>query len=121
MSELLKWTAPVARIAHVCDQCSRTIRSGETYSRHESVGDYGFETSKTCMQCVALGRDLYAAGEVGEDEFGRECHPYLPDVDWADVRSWSRLWEIRADMYQARWMKDDGTLDVYPTPIEEAP
>ena len=121
MSELLKSTAPTARVTHVCDQCRRTIAPGEKYSRQEGVGDYGVETSKTCLQCVSLAIDLAKAGLEGEDDAGMPCYPYLPDVDWADVRSWSRLWEIRFDMYQARWTKDDGTLDVYPTPIEEAP
>ena len=121
MSDLLTSTTPKARIPHACGQCSRSITPGERYARHVYACDGAIEAYCTCIQCQRLGRDLLDAGVFGEDEYGCLTHPYLPDVDWADVRSWSRLWEIRADMYQARWTKDDGTVDVYPTPIEEAP
>lgn len=110
-------THPTARKPHVCDQCGRTISPGERYHRWEQASDYshGIETTKTCDQCHGLARDLWAAEVRGEDDYGRECYVYLPELfengyDLPTVEPWP----TRFALFRVQWETADGALAAYP-------
>ena len=103
MSTVLSRSRPTARKEHLCESCGRRITTGETYSRVKSVDDWGMRTWKECLQCVSLASDLWNADYRGEGENGEEVYAYLPEVDWADVATWSPLWALRAERYRQRW------------------
>lgn len=102
MSAYGESTTPRARIAHRCDQCARTIKLGETYSRWEGVTSEGWYTTKTCQQCDAYQRDLFEEGIFSVDEYGREVYPWLSESDWSDL-SGDPLWELRHERWLKQW------------------
>lgn len=110
-------TSPTARKAHRCDQCGRTITPGEQYHRFEQASDYsgGIETQKTCAQCRRLERDLWDIDIRGEDDYGRECYPYLPDLDRCgyDLPT-DDPWPARLALHRAQWTTPDGQPAAYP-------
>lgn len=48
----------MASKTHCCGECGREIRPGETYERVSGKWDCGFETYKTCADCLSV-RDTY--------------------------------------------------------------
>lgn len=114
---LESFTHPVARKAHRCDQCSRSISPGERYHRWEAASDYsdGIETTKTCDHCHRLARDLWAADVRGEDDYGSECYVYLPELflNGYDLPT-GEPWETRFALLRVQWETEDGPLAAYP-------
>lgn len=110
-------THPVARKAHQCDQCGRTINPGERYYRWEQASDYsgGIETYKTCEQCRRLERDLWALEIRGEDDYGAECYVYLPELyqNGYDLPT-AEPWPARLALFDAQWKTEEGQLAPYP-------
>lgn len=112
---LEKSSHPVARKAHVCDQCGRTISPGERYYRFEQVSDYdGIETQKTCEQCRRLERDLWDIEIRGEDDYGRECYACLPELHQNYDLPTEEPWPTRFALHRAQWQTADGLLAAYP-------
>jgi len=108
---------PVARKAHRCDGCDRTINLGERYHRWEAASDYsdGIETTKTCDHCHRLARDLWAADVRGEDDYGRECYAYLPELYQNDYDlPTEEPWPTRFALFRVQWETTDGLLATYP-------
>lgn len=114
---LEKTTSPVARKAHVCEQCGRTIHPGERYHRFEQPSEYtdGFETFKTCDQCRRLERDLWDIDIRGEDVYGRECYAFLPELrqNGYDLPT-EEPWPTRFALLASKWQTPDGVLAAYP-------
>lgn len=108
-------TSPVARKAHVCDQCYRTINPGERYHRFEQVSDYdGIETQKVCDQCRRLERDLWDLGIRSEDNYGRECYAFLPELHQNYDLPTKEPWPTRFALLASKWQTPDGALATYP-------
>lgn len=103
MSIVLDRATPTARKEHICQSCGRRIVPGEKYVRVTSISDNGWQTWKACQQCDEVAGDLWDADYRGDDEDGNECYPYLPEVDWHEVASWSPLWALRAERYRKQW------------------
>ncbi len=114
MSELNDSKRICARKAHRCENCNSTISAGDDYLRVKWLDDWGFHTAAYCLACHQLAADLFHVGVVGEDhETGAECYPYLPEVDWPDVRVTHPQFADRVDAYLAR------LNDPWRTPDEE--
>ena len=103
MTDLWRNSRPTARKPHCCDQCNTTIQPGTAYNRGEGLYEEHWQTVKTCIPCADLARDMYGAGFASEDNYGRECYPWLPEVDyWQEVSAISPEWAERVAAYQAR-------------------
>lgn len=112
---LEKTTSPVARKVHVCDQCDRTINPGERYHRFEQVSDYdGIGTQKVCDQCRRLERDLWDIDIRGEDDYGRECYAFLPELHQNYDLPTEEPWPTRLALLASKWQTPDGVLAAYP-------
>ena len=112
---LEKSSHPVARKAHVCDQCGRTISPGEHYYRFEQVSDYdGIGTQKVCDQCRRLECDLWDIEIRSEDNYGRECYAFLPELNQNYDLPTEEPWPTRFALHRAQWQTADGLLAAYP-------
>ena len=120
MSVLMDSRTVTARKWHWCDDCAREIGAGERYHRSKTVNENGWRTFNNCEQCRMLSLDLWEEEVRDEDEDGRDCYPYLREVDWPDVRLWSPLWALRADRYLEMWTDVDGESLDYPIDPREA-
>ncbi len=108
MTDLHSSTRPVARKAHRCDDCNRTIELGETYRYSKGLSEDGdFGVWKDCAHCLAF---LESAPIVDWDY----AEGYSPD-DFAEFEPGNddeRLWHTQ---WKARWVGDDGAL--VPIPV----
>lgn len=109
MGDIGRWTKPVARKQHSCENCGRTINQGEKYHRYDGIYDGRASAWKTCGHCSALTNvfnlwDIYDEG-IGPDEIG----------EWEP----ESLAGLRAKVYwRKRWTRPDGTLYPEPLPAE---
>lgn len=71
-----------ARKAHECSECLGAIKRGDLYLTAVGVWEGCFETFKTCLDCVSIGRAFYCGGlwihgclwgEIGELLYPGEC------------------------------------------------
>ena len=92
-----------ARKPHRCRDCGVEIPPGARYYRHRGLYDGAFYSDATCVDCQHLGADLFEAGIFSEGAYGEECFPYLPEVEWSEVRAMSADWNARVDALFARW------------------
>lgn len=53
-------TTPMARVAHVCDECGEAINPGERYHHLRGMCEGEWFTHKTCEICHRIGRDFCA-------------------------------------------------------------
>ena len=102
MTDFTAHSRPVARGPHRCEYCTITIPARTRYHRRTGKYDGTFFSQATCDECEQLMADLFAAGHWSEGAYGEECLPYLPEVDWPDVRAISEEWSARVDAYFAR-------------------
>lgn len=102
MSDLNSTKLVTARKPHRCLQCNAPIPVGLRYYRSKGLYDGAFYTQATCVDCQHLSADLFQAGYFSEGAYGEECYPYLPEVDWPDVRQISPDWSARVDAYLTR-------------------
>lgn len=51
-----------ARQEHVCGECSRIIKKGETYEAYNGVYEDGFFWAKTCLDCLSLRDSFFDGG-----------------------------------------------------------
>ena len=108
MSDIGRWTTPVARKLHTCENCGRKIDQGEKYHSYDGIYDGIANAWKDCRHCAALISmfDLYGIYDegVGPDEVGE----WEPET----------VAGLRAKVYwRKRWRRPDGTL--YPVPQRE--
>lgn len=107
MSDIGRWTKPMAQKKHFCQNCGRVISKGEKYYRYDGI--YGGRASswKECAHCAALITvfklwDIYMYDEgIGPDEI-----EYWEPESLAGLRAkvqWKRA-----------WTRPDGSL--YPVP-----
>ena len=75
-ASLFKSKIVTARKEHQCCECHRKIMLGEEYENVNGKWDFGFETDKTCLDCVSL-RDVFFESwiytqvwENFQDDFG---------------------------------------------------
>ena len=63
-----------ARKDHVCGECGRAIEIGEWYERAVGKWEGGFNTHKTCTDCLSIRKEFYCEGYFFEFilEFLRE-------------------------------------------------
>ncbi len=54
-----------ARKEHICYECRRVIKKGETYTLDDILADSEWEHYKTCSDCISL-RDTYCSFYFGE-------------------------------------------------------
>ena len=109
MVEIIADDRPVARKAHICCMCSRTIDPGETYRRARAVGDDGPYVFKECMHCRLLIK-------LHGDEFVWDWYEGYCDED---VREWepATVATMRLKVqFRRRWRRRDGAL--YPLPAD---
>lgn len=59
---LYKETRPTARVAHVCGDCERGIKPGDTYVRVKYLCEGAFHTEETCLACEGVFKFLWDAG-----------------------------------------------------------
>ena len=104
MSDLYESKRVRARKQHWCEDCGTLILPGTEYQRAKWLDTDGhFMEYASCYLCFELARDMFRVGFIGEDEWGMDCYPYLPDVDyWPDVRALSSVWEARVVAYLDR-------------------
>lgn len=102
---------PVARKAHRCSMCSRTIEPGEKYSRSFTVDSGDVWAWKECEHCEAMVCILwkyfewYAFDEGYNADAMGEFEP-------------STIAEARLQVYWRHgWRRRDGSL--YPVPTEQ--
>lgn len=93
---------PTARKEHRCDECDRTIRTGERYSRTAAVWEGDFFTNVACLHC-AVARVLVA------DESA-----YYSEGYYHGLREWlldcaEDVWSLRLKVGTGRkWQRFDG-------------
>jgi hypothetical protein len=108
MSDLSKYTYPVARKSHWCETCTREIKKGEKYSRWSGLDEGGaFGTYPECDHCTTAS----SAWDVTDEYYGGHnadtFHEWYP----------SSVTGLRVKVYYLRkWTKPDGTLYDVPTP-----
>lgn len=102
MSELTEWKRVKARKPHWCEDCNATIPPGDEYERVKWLDYDTFHEAAYCLACHHLAADLFDVGVVGENEDGQDCYPYLPEVDWPDVRNEHPEFAERIDAYLDR-------------------
>lgn len=79
MPEFYNATRPIARKAHHCHECNRTIQPGERYERVSAKWDGSVDTVKACVYCIAM-RDLV--------EQRAKCFCWLHHHLRDDIRDW---------------------------------
>jgi hypothetical protein len=97
----------VARKAHRCDECGRTIEPGETYWPWTGLGEGRFDHGKMCVHCEAAAQWLV---EVCN---GYLFHGIAQDLreHWDEDWSYRNLWLGRAVVGMGRrWRRLDGSL-----------
>lgn len=96
---------PVARIAHECNDCGRTIRPGERYHRGAGMDGFTAWTWKECAHCVAIAPLV--------------CEPYEDTYRMASFEEWepTSIAHLRLKAnWGRRWERRDGSL--VPIPVQ---
>lgn len=93
----------VARKAHTCDECCRTIMPGERYTNGAGINVFGeFGCWTTHSDCLAASRELMKLGDCPSDEWW-SLHENVWEMDEAGVAAlaldWPAVYErFRADL-----------------------
>lgn len=114
--EMLRSTDPVARKAHRCAECGRTIEVGEQYRNERWVFDGRVSGQKTCYHCVFIARPWLMSncggwiyGAVYEDIF-----EHFPDGSSDTPMNVGR---IIVGMRRG-WRRRDGSLTALPEGVQ---
>lgn len=89
--EVWRETQRLARIAHRCDCCGRTIAARTLYVRHFSVYESDSCDEKCCIECDAARRTFSAAHgnlEFVPSEFLHELYYCITEGDEESERLW---------------------------------
>lgn len=78
----------IARKAHRCCECKRTIAKGEPYEYASGIWEDGALSFKTCAQCAAMRKDFEHYDECGIcfGDLGEAAHNAGIDFIYGDVR-----------------------------------
>lgn len=112
MADFFVWTQPVARVAHRCSVCSRTISKGETYAHCKGFIDGRFHVWRECAHCNAM-IESYGIDDLDGNRPGPDS---VEDFEFTTITGLRH----RAQ-FKKRWQRADGTLlDVPGTSVHMA-
>ena len=101
----------VARIAHGCRMCGRTIQPGETYNHQTNVYDGGIYVWKQCAHCEAAVRILQLAKWADWPDEG--IGPDLMGGFEPETIAHARIWIA----WRNQWRRRDGSLRDIPQEV----